>query len=73
MYYLMIFIGAFVGTIIGRVLAESYVRWNNSPMRKVKRAMKVWEKDVDKMSNDEVSRRMQEFYEWKEAIDDDWK
>ena len=72
MNYIILVVVIVAGFVIGFNIPVVMRKFNN-PVRRMRRVMKEWEKDIEKMSDEEISRRMKEFYEWKEAIDDDWR
>lgn len=72
MNYIVLVVAIVAGFVVGFNIPIVMRQFNN-PVRRMRRVIKEWEKDIEKMSDEEISRRMKEFYEWKEAIDDDWR
>lgn len=68
----IIFLVWLLGAIVGRIIFNA-VEYYRSPRRKVNKSLKRWIKDIEKMSDDEVNRVLEDYYDWKDRQMDDLK
>lgn len=76
MYYIVIFIAMFCGSLFGSAIVAPYMSMKFAEMgnrRKIRKVFKQFEKEIQKMDDKELERRVSAYYDWKKRMDDDYK